>query len=65
MADFEEYTRLYREAWADPVVRWVLSTVPVSMIFDDHDVRDDWNTSAAWVATCVASHGGTSASSAA
>jgi PhoD-like phosphatase len=50
VADFEEYTRLYREAWLDPVVRWVLSTVPVSMIFDDHDVRDDWNTSAAWVA---------------
>ena len=50
VADFEEYTQLYREAWADPVVRWVLSTVPVSMIFDDHDVRDDWNTSDAWVA---------------
>jgi PhoD-like phosphatase len=50
VADFEEYTQLYREAWSDPVVRWVLSTVPVSMIFDDHDVRDDWNTSAAWVA---------------
>ena len=26
-------------------VRWLLSTVPTSMIFDDHDVRDDWNTS--------------------
>ena len=51
IADFEEYTRLYREAWSDPVVRWLLSTVPVSMIFDDHDVRDDWNTSAAWVET--------------
>ncbi len=51
VADFEEYTRLYREAWSDPVIRWVLSTVPFSMIFDDHDVRDDWNTSAAWVAT--------------
>jgi len=22
--------------------------VPVAMIFDDHDVRDDWNTSAVW-----------------
>jgi hypothetical protein len=25
-----------------------MSTVPTAMIFDDHDVRDDWNTSAAW-----------------
>ena len=34
--------------WADPEVRWLLSTVPTSMIFDDHDVRDDWNTSRLW-----------------
>jgi phosphodiesterase/alkaline phosphatase D-like protein len=45
VADFEEYTQLYREAWSDPDVRWLLSTVPTSMIFDDHDVIDDWNTS--------------------
>jgi PhoD-like phosphatase len=50
IADFEEYTRLYREAWSDPPIRWLLSTVPSAMIFDDHDVIDDWNTSAAWVA---------------
>jgi len=51
VADFEEYTHLYREAWSDPLVRWVLSTVPTAMVFDDHDVYDDWNTSAAWVAS--------------
>src|SRR5215203_4981074 len=49
VADFEEYTRLYREAWSDPVTRWLLSTVPSAMIFDDHDVNDDWNTSETWV----------------
>lgn len=49
VADFEEYTRLYREAWTEPVVRWILSTVPTAMIFDDHDVHDDWNTSSVWV----------------
>jgi phosphodiesterase/alkaline phosphatase D-like protein len=49
VADFEEYTRLYRESWSEPAVRWLLSTVPTGMIFDDHDVHDDWNTSAAWV----------------
>jgi PhoD-like phosphatase len=51
VADFEEYTRLYREAWSEPHVRWLLSTVPSAMIFDDHDVHDDWNTSDAWVET--------------
>ena len=25
-----------------------MSTVPTAMIFDDHDIRDDWNTSAPW-----------------
>ncbi|HET7480514.1 MAG TPA: alkaline phosphatase D family protein [Rubrobacteraceae bacterium] len=49
VADFEEYTRLYWESWKDPVVRWLLSTVPSAMIFDDHDVHDDWNTSGTWV----------------
>jgi hypothetical protein len=31
-----------------------MSTVPTAMIFDDHDVRDDWNTSAAWRARITA-----------
>lgn len=48
VANFEEYTLLYREAWTEPSIRWLLSTVPVSMIFDDHDIRDDWNTSDSW-----------------
>jgi hypothetical protein len=49
IADFEEYTRLYREAWSDPDIRWLLSTVPSTMIWDDHDVHDDWNISDAWL----------------
>jgi hypothetical protein len=48
VADFEEYTRLYLETWSAPTIRWLLSTMPTSMIFDDHDVHDDWNTSHAW-----------------
>jgi len=48
VADFEEYTRLYLESWGAPKIRWLLSTMPTSMIFDDHDVHDDWNTSQAW-----------------
>jgi len=48
VANFEEYTYLYHESWSDPQLRWLLSTLPTSMIFDDHDVHDDWNTSQAW-----------------
>ncbi|MEV0585925.1 alkaline phosphatase D family protein [Nonomuraea sp. NPDC050310] len=48
IADYEEYAELYRLAWSDPEIRWLLSTVPTSMIFDDHDLRDDWNTSRDW-----------------
>ncbi len=47
-ANFCEYVRLYSESWSDEELRWLLSTIPTAMIFDDHDVRDDWNTSAAW-----------------
>src|ERR687889_329228 len=47
--DFEEYTHLYWDSWSDPTIRWLLSTVPSAMIFDDHDVNDDWNTSETWV----------------
>ena len=47
--DFEEYTQLYREAWSDPLLRWLCSTVSVGMIWDDHDMGDDWNISHAWV----------------
>jgi hypothetical protein len=48
LANFEEFTYIYRQSWTDPDIRWLLSTIPSSMIFDDHDVIDDWNTSAAW-----------------
>lgn len=45
---FGEYEGLYRHTWGDPEIRWILSTLPTAMIFDDHDIRDDWNTSGAW-----------------
>jgi hypothetical protein len=49
VADFEEYTHLYLEAWGEPVMRWLLSTISTAMMFDDHDVIDDWNISESWV----------------
>jgi hypothetical protein len=47
--DFEDYTQLYLESWSEPAIRWLLSTVSTMMIFDDHDVHDDWNISQAWL----------------
>lgn len=48
LKDYEEYAELYRLAYSDEANRWLLSTVPSAMIFDDHDVRDDWNASLSW-----------------
>ncbi|MFC8850739.1 MULTISPECIES: alkaline phosphatase D family protein [unclassified Micromonospora] len=48
VVSFDEYTKLYLESWRDPEIRWLFSTVPSVMIFDDHEVIDDWNTSAPW-----------------
>jgi hypothetical protein len=54
LKDYSEYCYLYELAWTDPVNRWILSTVPSAMIFDDHDIRDDWNTSQEWRETMAA-----------
>jgi hypothetical protein len=48
IGNFEEYTWLYDDAWLNPAVRWLFSTVPLCMLLDDHDLRDDWNTSLSW-----------------
>ncbi|WP_433015702.1 alkaline phosphatase D family protein [Kribbella sp. CA-294648] len=48
IGNFEEYTWLYDDAWLTPAVRWLFSTVPLCMLLDDHDLRDDWNTSLTW-----------------
>jgi hypothetical protein len=48
LKDYQEYAHLYMLAWSDGANRWLLSTVPSAMIFDDHDIRDDWNASLSW-----------------
>jgi PhoD-like phosphatase len=47
--DYEEYSWLYEESWSDPIIRWLFSTVSISMSWDDHDMSDDWNISASWL----------------
>jgi hypothetical protein len=49
VTDFEEYTWLYHESWSEPLIRHLLSVVSTSMLWDDHDMSDDWNISAAWL----------------
>jgi hypothetical protein len=48
-ADFAEYSYLYDRAWSLDGVRKVLAHVPSFMIFDDHEITDDWNFDGTWV----------------
>ncbi len=49
VADFQEYAHLYRESWSVPEIRWLLSAVSTAMIFDDHEIQDNWNGSILWL----------------
>ena len=49
-ADFAEYAACYEQAWTTPGARRALAHVPSYMIFDDHEVTDDWNADAEWTA---------------
>ncbi|HZG57826.1 hypothetical protein, partial [Paenibacillus sp.] len=44
----QDAARLRRFERTLPAVRRLLANVPTYMLFDDHDVTDDWNLSAEW-----------------
>lgn len=44
----QEYQQLERFSATLPKVRRLLANVPCYMIFDDHDVTDDWNLNRSW-----------------
>ena len=46
------------------MIRWLFSTVSISMLWDDHDMADDWNISRSWVEEMGRSPGGTECASA-
>ena len=49
-ADFAEYAFLYEAAWArDERVRALFANIPTFMVFDDHEVTDDWNADKRWL----------------
>jgi hypothetical protein len=49
LGGFTEYALAYREAWSDPAIRWLLSTVPTTMVFDDHEIHAEWRISQGWL----------------
>jgi hypothetical protein len=48
-ADYAEWSALYEQAWSLQGARRVLAHVPSFMIFDDHEVTDDWNADPLWL----------------
>lgn len=42
--ELEEYYQVYRKYWSDPQMRDVLRSIPTFMIFDDHELWNDWGT---------------------
>ncbi|MGI8633601.1 MAG: alkaline phosphatase D family protein [Solirubrobacterales bacterium] len=49
LSDFSDYAEAYKEAWSDEIVRWLLSTVAVGMLFDDHEISAEWKISLDWL----------------
>ena len=53
---FEEFATLYTYAWtADSDVRQALAVLPTYLIFDDHEITNDWNLLPQWCASMLAS----------
>ena len=49
-ADFAEYAFLYESAWArGDNIRKLFANIPTFMMFDDHEVTDDWNADRRWL----------------
>jgi hypothetical protein len=48
-ADYAEYSALYEQAWVTQHTRKSLAHLPSYMIFDDHEVTDDWNADKGWM----------------
>ena len=48
---FEDFARMYVKAWADDAgVRQALAVLPTAMIFDDHEITNNWNIVPTWQA---------------
>lgn len=51
---FEDFALLYEYAWTkDKGIRQVLAVIPTYMIFDDHEITNNWNISPSWRAAAL------------
>jgi len=56
VSTFEEFALLYSYMWsADPDVRQALAVLPTYLIFDDHEITNNWNLLPQWCASMLAS----------
>ncbi len=54
MQSFEDFALLYGRAWTeDEGVRQLFAVMPTYMIFDDHEIINNWNASPAWRRTML------------
>lgn len=52
---FEDFALLYNYVWTqDSGVRQALACIPTFMIFDDHEITNNWNITPQWCATMLA-----------
>ncbi|GCE25276.1 alkaline phosphatase [Dictyobacter alpinus] len=52
---FEDFRLFYQHAWAtDPGARQALACIPTYMIFDDHEITNNWNSLPTWRAEALA-----------
>lgn len=47
--EFNDFAALYVAAWTEPQVARALANLPTFMIFDDHEVANDWNLTGSWI----------------
>ncbi len=46
---FEDFCILYAHAWAhDAAIRQAMAAIPTFMIFDDHEISNNWNVEPTW-----------------
>ncbi|GAC1640628.1 MAG: alkaline phosphatase D family protein [Ktedonobacteraceae bacterium] len=51
---FEDFALLYEYAWTqDSDVRQVLACLPTYMMFDDHEIKNNWNITPQWYSTML------------
>lgn len=51
---FEEFAQIYEHAWTcSPRIRQALAVLPTFMLFDDHEITNNWNGTPTWYADAL------------